>query len=186
MVQTLSLMKRETDRLGLEYRVFPVDEPDGKPDRRAWVRFAATMAHRAGLKVWNTHNDPRGWTSGIDESCMGGRINAAYALVNGQAGTLAWPDDEESRWIREHIHWNYEQIRSRSMPWTRYILGVQSWYYRTLDNVTAFVYDQNTRNLYMVYPDNGDMFWNRPHTPYYGTYEQMREKVVNAILAHSR
>jgi hypothetical protein len=48
----------------------------------------STLAHEAGLKVWSTHNNVRGWDSGIDVSCAGSAITHCYSPTDIRSGTL--------------------------------------------------------------------------------------------------
>ena len=95
MVEGLRKVKKSVEGIGLEYYVFPVDEPCGTPWRRAWTKYVSSLAHEAGLKVWSTHNDVLGWDSGIDISCPGWRIASFYAPVTIERGKwegeLAFP-----------------------------------------------------------------------------------------------
>jgi len=84
MIEVMKIARDEAEKLGLDLRLFPVDEPDGTSWRRAWTKWISDLAHKAGLKTWSTHNWPlnwgtKHWESGIDESCMGGRIFSFYS-----------------------------------------------------------------------------------------------------------
>jgi hypothetical protein len=88
VVEGFREVRRKAEGLGLDYHVFPVDEPCGTPWRRAWVKYVSTRAHQAGLRIWNTHNNIRGWDSGIDVSCGGAGLAPAYTSLTIQRGTF--------------------------------------------------------------------------------------------------
>lgn len=68
VIDLLKRIKSLYDKNGLEVWHFAYDEPDGTPWVHPWVKFSNELAHEAGFKTWSTHNDPLGWTSGIDMS----------------------------------------------------------------------------------------------------------------------
>ena len=76
-VQGLRQVKTIAEILGLTLFVFPIDEPCGTPWKRAWTRYAASLAKEAGLTVWSTRND-WDWDADIDIAAAGAMINGMY------------------------------------------------------------------------------------------------------------
>ncbi len=78
-------VKEFVDNKGLEYYVFPVDEPCGTPWRRRWTNYAAGLAKQAGLKTFSTRNNFN-WDANIDYGAPGVMINFMYRkpkILNG-------------------------------------------------------------------------------------------------------
>ncbi len=76
-VEGFRQVKAICEKLGLEPRVFPIDEPCGTPWQRRWTTYAAGLAKEAGLPTWSTRNN-WDWDANLDEGAAGGMINAMY------------------------------------------------------------------------------------------------------------
>ncbi|MFP4055661.1 MAG: hypothetical protein ACLF0G_02195 [Candidatus Brocadiia bacterium] len=76
-VEAFRQVKALADELGVDLRVFPVDEPCGTPWQRRWTAYVCGLAHAAGLRTWSTRNN-WDWDAGLDEGAAGAMINGMY------------------------------------------------------------------------------------------------------------
>lgn len=75
-------VKAQVEDMGLDFYVFPIDEPCGTPWRREFTRYVAGLARDAGLKTFSTRNN-YSWDANIDFGAAGGMINARYRPAPG-------------------------------------------------------------------------------------------------------